>query len=547
VYDVIIVGGGHNGLTCAAYLSQAGRRVLVLEANAELGGFVVSGDVPGAPGFRMNTFGFEFPFVQLKPSIVDELELSRYGLRWTLPDPHNTYLSPQGTQFSLYRDLNKTCGSIARLSKKDAETYRELMTTLMACADVGLPYLADHPTRPSARTVLELARRARKQRRHLLPGTRLLLQTPLEIMDDFEREEMKAFIAMNVATGSFRPLDEPMNTSILAYFALLHLVPLHRPVGGAGAFVDALAACVRASGGEIRTFAPVERILHHAGKARGVELQGGEEMLAKEVVAAIDPTSLFTRLLEPDAIPPKVQAQVAKMQVLASGVSHFKADFAVSRRPTFPGHDVTDDQLAGLSFAPSVDYVERLMAGIKRGELADELPFYIAIPSVLDRTLVPDGSDGDSIAVWVGAVPYNLADGSDWADVKRGYFDRVIDHLEQYSPGIRDTILGVSIRGPHDLNNPWVFKGSSRSVDLIPSQIGPWRPSPALSGYETPGIEGLWRSGHGTHPMSGTNGWPGRITARTMLKQTLGGRLGALRRHPPHGSDGCSRNPVTSQ
>jgi beta-carotene ketolase (CrtO type) len=531
LYDAIIVGGGHNGLTCAAYLARAGRKVLVLEATDELGGFVQSGDVPGAPGFRMNTYGFEFPFVGLKPSVAEELRLSKYGLRWTRPDPHNTYLSPQGTQFSLYRDLNKTCESIGRLSRKDAETYRELMSTLMGCAEVGLPYLADHPTRPSPGTLLEMARRARKQRRHLLPGTRIVLQTPLEIMDDFERDEMKAFIAMNVATGSFRPLDEPMNTSILAYFALLHLVPLHRPVGGAGAFVDALAACVRAFGGEIRTSAPVDRILHHAGKARGVQLVSGEEILATEVVAAMDPTSLFTRLLEPDAMPQEVREQVAKMQVLASGVSHFKADFAVSRRPTFPGHDVSDDQLAGLSFAPSVDYVERLMAGIKRGELADELPFYIAIPSVLDRTLVPKGSDGDSIAVWVGAVPLDLSDGSKWSDIKQGYFDRVIDHLEEYSPGIRKTILGVSIRGPHDLNNPWVFKGSSRSVDLIPSQIGPWRPSPALSGYETPGIEGLWRSGHGTHPMSGTNGWPGRITARTMIKgqRSLAGRLGVSR------------------
>jgi beta-carotene ketolase (CrtO type) len=529
LYDAIIVGGGHNGLTCAAYLARAGRQVLVLEANAELGGFVLSGDVPDAPGFRMNTFGFEFPFVRLKPSVVDELQLSQYGLRWTLPDPHNTYLSPQGTQFSLYCDLDKTCESIARLSKKDARTYRDLMAALMACVDAGIPYLADHPTRPSARTLLELARRARRQRSHLLDGTRIMLQTPLEIMDSFEREEMKAFIAMNVATGSFRPLDEPMNTSILAYFALLHMVPLHRPVGGAGAFVDALSACVRASGGEIQTSAPVERILHQAGKIRGVQLQNGDEILAKEVVAAIDPTSLFTRLLEPEAVPEEVREQVAKMQVLASGVSHFKADFAVSRRPTFPGHNVSDDMLAGLSFAPSVDYVERLMAGIKRGELADELPFYIAIPSVLDRTLVPADGKGDSIAVWVGAVPLDLSDGSDWADLKHGYFDRVIDHLEQYSPGIRKTILGVSIRGPHDLNNPWVFKGSSRSVDLIPSQIGPWRPSPALSGYETPGIAGLWRSGHGTHPMSGTNGWPGRLTARTMLKRPLSSRLKSLR------------------
>src|SRR5206468_2581226 len=139
---------------------------------------------------------------------------------------------------SLYQDLDRTCESIARLSRKDAVAYRELMSSLMAVADAGIPYLADHPTRPSARTIARLGRRAAKNRRGLLPGARILLQTPLEIMDAFEREELKAFIAMNVATGSFRPLDEPMNTSILVYFALLHLVRLHRPVGGAGAFVD---------------------------------------------------------------------------------------------------------------------------------------------------------------------------------------------------------------------------------------------------------------------------------------------------------------------
>lgn len=530
MYDVIVVGAGHNGLTCAAYLARAGKKVLVLEANAQVGGFVVTDDVPGAPGYRMNTFAFEFPFSTIRPSVVEELELSRCGLRWTSPDPHNTYLSPEGTSFSLYHDLGRTCESIARLSKRDAAAYERLMRALMGVAHTAIPYLTDHPTRPSARTITDLLRRAVKNRRSLLPGVRYLLCSPLEILDEFEREELKAFIAMNVATGSFRPLDEPANTSILVYFAILHMVGLQRPVGGAGAFSEALAACVEASGGEVRTSAPVEQILVQGGRTTGVVLQDGEELHAGQVVAAVDPTSLFTRLLGPDAISPELREEVDRMRVLSSGVSHFKADLAVTRRPTFPRHSVTDDQLAGLSFAPSVEYVERLMAAIGRGELAEELPFYIAIPSVLDRTLVPPGSDGESIAVWVGAVPYDLANGDDWADVKTSYLERVVDHLEQYSPGVRDTIVGANIRSPHDFNQPWAYKGSSRSVDLIPSQMGPWRPSPSLSGYGTP-IEGLWRSGHGTHPMSGTSGWPGRTTARTMLKHA-----GGLRRLTPHSS-----------
>jgi len=137
----------------------------------------------------------------------------------------------------------------------------------------------------------------------------------------------------------------------------------------------------------------------------------------------------------------------------------------------------------------------------------------------VDRSLVPEDSAGESIWVYIGAVPLKLADGSDWQDIKQRYFDRFVDLLDGYSPGFRDSILGAKISSPDDFNTEWVHKGSSRAVDLIPSQMGPWRPSPSLGGYDTPEIEGLWRSGHGTHPMSGTSGWPGRLTARTMLKR----------------------------
>ena len=522
--DVIVVGGGHNGLTCAAYLAKAGKKVLVLEANPKVGGFVITDEFPGAPGYLMNTFAFEFPFRNIRPSIVDELDLARFGLRWASPDPHNTHMAPNGTSFSLYQDLDRTHASMAKLSRHDADYYVSWMRPVMDVLYAAIPYLTDHPTRPSPRTIARLATRMAKGRKNLLPGARILMSSPLQILDGFEREEFKAFFGMNVVTGAFRPLDEPLNTSIFMYFAFLHLFPLRRPVGGAGAFSEALAASVRASGGEVRTSSPVERIIVEGGTAKGVRCRGGEELLAAEVIAAVDPTSLFTRLVAEADVPPVTRGEVSRMQVLSSGVSHFKADLAVSRRPVFPKHDVADEHLAGMSFTPSLDYVQRMMAGLDRGELPEEIPFYIAVPSVLDRSLIPPDADGESIAVWVGAVPYQLAPGSDWAQAKHGYLDRVIDLLEDYSPGVRDSIVDRHAASPRDFNEPWAYKGSSRAADLIPSQSGPWRPSPSLVGYRTP-IDGLWHTGHGAHPMSGTNGWPGRTAARTMLKQPLAKRL----------------------
>src|SRR6516225_4679230 len=167
MHDVIVVGAGINGLTCAAYLAQAGKRVTVLEANPHPGGFLVTEEVPGAPGYLVNKYAIEFPFAVIKPSVSQELGLERFGVKWTSPDPNNTMVGQSGRVFGNYHSLDRTCDSMGKLSKNDGEAWRKLMTSLMSLLDVGLPYLSDHPTRPSAATITEILGHVARHRKKL--------------------------------------------------------------------------------------------------------------------------------------------------------------------------------------------------------------------------------------------------------------------------------------------------------------------------------------------------------------------------------------------
>jgi beta-carotene ketolase (CrtO type) len=516
--DVLIVGVGHNGLTCAAYLQRAGRAVTVVEANAHVGGFAATVDHQGAPGFR-GTVAFDHVLTNIAPSVIDELALARHGDRTVAPDPHYSWLRKDGASIAFYRDQRRTVEEIRRYSRTDAERYGELMDAFTELWWTIIPYLQDHPTRPSGRTVAKTLSRAARRRKSLSAAARVMLSSPGAVIEEwFESPELRAALA-NFAVGSMAPLDEPSSGFVLSLLALMHRWGVRRSVGGSGAFSDALAAEVHAQGGQIRTRARVERILFSGRRARGVRLVDGAELFSEHIVAAVDPHTLLNELVGDDMLTQRLRSEMRGMGVLGNNVSAFKGDIAFGVRPHLARHSPQDSLLGScMMFSPSIDDVRRSTTVIARGELPVDTPMWLSVTSVLDRTLVPEGSSADAAYLYLPAVPFDFADGADWAGVKDKVLERALGTFENFAPGVTDQVISATATSPHDLIDiSAVHRGNFMHVDQTMAQFGPWRPTPTLSGYQTP-WEGLWHTGAGAHPCGLMNGWSGRSTAKRILK-----------------------------
>jgi beta-carotene ketolase (CrtO type) len=306
-----------------------------------------------------------------------------------------------------------------------------------------IPYLQDHPTRPSVSTVARVVSRAARHRRSLGVAAKIMLSSPGAVLEEwFESQEARAALA-NFAVGSMAPLDEPSSGFVLSPLALL---------------VD------------------------------------GTQLLADTVVAAVDPYTLCLGLLGDEQLTPSLRSELRGMGVLRNDVSAFKGDVALEIRPHLP-LDTSERELLSscMMFAPTLDDVRRSTAAISRGELPDDTPIWMSVTSVLDRTLVPEGSNADTIYVYLPSVPFELV-----------------------APGVRRTVLNTSATRPIDLMkiSP-VHRGNLVHVDQTMAQFGPLRPTTSLSGYKTP-WKGLWHTG--AHPCGLMNGWSGRTTARRVLK-----------------------------
>jgi phytoene dehydrogenase-like protein len=521
-YDVVIIGGGHNGLTAAAYLARAGRSVLVLERRHVVGGAAVTEEV--FPGFHFSVCSYVVSL--LRPEIIRELDLARHGLQLLPLDGTFTPL-PSGDYLWRTDDHAFTRRELTRHSPRDAARYDEFGAAMARMAEFVKPLLAalpPDPQRPGFRGALQLAGLARRFKQLAASDQSRFVQMMSMSAVDFLRQwfETDALIATMSASGiigTFLGVRSPGTAYVLLHHYMGEIDGVFRSWGlargGTGAVSNAIAAAAREAGADIRTNAAVTRIRSRNGTADGVVLDNGDELNARIVVSSADPHVTFLRLLEPSELPADFVAAIRNFRFRGAAA---KVNLALDALPRFTARPEGDEHLRGaISISPSVDYMERAYDEAKYGAFSRRPYMDIVIPSLTDPGVAPPGKH--VMSCFVQYAPYHLSSGT-WDDQRESLGDTVIDTLAEYAPNIRDIVLHRQVVTPLDLEREWgLTEGNIFQGELSPDQLFFMRPVPGLAQYRTP-LRGLYLCGAATHPGGGIMGAPGRNAARKILADT---------------------------
>jgi phytoene dehydrogenase-like protein len=526
-YDALIVGGGHNGLVCAAYLARAGKRVLVLERRERVGGAAMSEEV--FPGFRFSVFSYVVSL--LRPEIIRDLDLPRHGLHIL---PLESTLTPlhvdgkAGDYLAQWNDHDQNRRELARHSLRDAEAYDEFGVELHQMARLIKPILGIAPPDPASlhpRQLLDLARLGRMfksiEKRKLNTLWKLLTMSSAEYLDTwFETEALKATKSASGIIGTMLGPRSPGTAYVLLHHYMGELDGVFRAwgfaKGGNGSVSAAIASAARAFGAEIRTNAPVERVLVEGGRAKGVVLEGGEEIRADTVISGADPRRTFLGLVGEKNLPAEFADSIKRFKFRGASA---KVNLALGELPDFTCMPGRGPHLRGaISISPSVAYIEQAYDDAKYGEISRRPYMDIVIPSMLDPAMAPPGKH--VMSIFVQYAPYHVNGG--WTDAKREALgDAVIDTLAEHAPNIRSAILHRQVVTPADIERiVGLSEGNIFQGELSLQQMFFLRPAPAWARYRTP-IEGLWQCGSGTHPGGGVMGASGRNAAFALLGERL--------------------------
>jgi phytoene dehydrogenase-like protein len=522
-HDVVIIGGGHNGLVCAAYLARAGKRVLVLERRERVGGAAMSEEV--FPGFRFSVFSYVVSL--LRPEIIRDLELPRHGLH-ILPLESTLTPLPNGNYLAQWNDHDQNRRELARHSLRDAEAYDEFGLELHQMARLIKPILGIAPPDPGSlhpRELLDLAKLAGMfrsiEKKKFNTLWKLLTLSSADYLDTwFETEALKATKSASGIIGTMLGPRSPGTAYVLLHHYMGELDGVFRAwgfaKGGNGSVSAAIAAAARAFGAEIRTNAPVAQIFIQNGKAKGVVLEGGEEIRAEVVVSGADPRRTFLGLVGEKNLPEDFAESIRRFKFRGASA---KVNLALGELPDFTCMPGRGPHLRGaVSISPSVAYLEQAYDDAKYGEISRRPYMDIVIPSMLDPAMAPPGKH--VMSIFVQYAPYHVNGG--WTDARREALgDAVIDTLAEYAPNIKSAILHRQVVTPADIERVvGLTEGNIFQGELSLQQMFFLRPAPAWSRYRTP-IEGLWQCGSGTHPGGGVMGASGRNAAFALLGERL--------------------------
>ncbi|KAA3647795.1 MAG: NAD(P)/FAD-dependent oxidoreductase [Chloroflexi bacterium] len=521
-YDVIIIGGGHNGLTTAAYLAKAGRKILVLERRSLLGGAAATEEL--FPDFHFNTGSSHAGL--LLPQVVDDLQLQRHGLEF-LDSPVAAYApQPDGRALTLWRDSNQNPVEIAQFSQNDAEAYPQFLRLVNKLTRVLRNILPLTPPNPKAASLSDLfpwLRPALQAKglgdEDLMEFMRIIPMTTKELLDEwFESDALKGLLGLPSVAGSMQGPQASGTAFMLLYQQLgvsnAGLQSSRFVKGGVGQVSAALAKAAQAHSAEIRIDVPVAEIIIEDGQAVGIRLEDGEVIKAKAIVSNASPRHTFFELASPSHLPVKIMRRVRNIRYRGSTA---KVLLALNDLPLFNSAPPSLEHLSGhIVIASSLDLIERAYDDAKYGRISQSPVMDITIPSILDDTLSPAGKH--IMEITFRYAPYNLST-NNWDKQKDELGKLAIDTLAAYAPDIKDLILHQYVITPQDYESDYGQpEGSIFHGQMGLDQLLFMRPIAGYAQYRSP-IHNLYLCGAGTHPGGGLTSAPGFNAAREILRK----------------------------
>jgi phytoene dehydrogenase-like protein len=522
--DVVIIGAGHNGLTCAAYLAMAGLRVRVVERRKVVGGAAVTEEFH--PGFRNSVAAYTVSL--LNPEVIADLRLHDHGLRIIERHAQNFLPAPDGRY--LLTGEGRTAASVARLSERDAVAIIGFMRELEEIANVIRQFVlrappnlvesfglnAAHELANAIGSAGILRALSLEQQRNLLD---LFARSAGELLDErFETDLVKALFGFDAIVGNYASPYAAGSAYVMLHHAFGEVNGKKgvwgHAIGGMGAITQAMATAARARGAEIETGTGVSEIVVERGRATGVVLDDGRTIRARYIAASVNPKLLYTRLLPAGSLAPAFLNRIGNWR---NGSGTFRMNVALSALPSFSALPGPGDHLsAGIIIAPGLDYMDRAWQDARQFGWSREPVVELLIPSVIDDSLAPSGRHVASL--FCQHVAPQLPDGASWDDHRNQVADLMIATVDRYAPGFAASVIGRQILSPLDLEREFgLLGGDIFHGALTLNQLFSARPMLGHADYRGP-LKGLYHCGSGAHPGGGVTGAPGHNAAHTILR-----------------------------